>query len=240
MGELADILRNGAEKLGISLENQQVNMFMEYLYLLKEWNKKVNVTAITGDKEIIIKHFLDSLTCAATGYLADGDKAIDIGTGGGFPGLPLKIVFPGLKITLVDALRKRINFLSNVVKNLELEGVDLVHGRAENLGVKDGFREEFRFCFSRAVAHLAVLSEYCIPFLKVGGYFFALKGPSYREELEDSKGAIKVLGGELREIKEFVLPYTDIHHYILIVEKIKATPSKYPRKAGKPEKNPIK
>jgi len=239
MEDVLRLLEQGAREIGISLNRQQVNMFSVYLRLLKEWNMKMNLTTITDEREIIVKHFLDSLTCAGAGNIVDGVRAVDIGTGAGFPGIPLKIVFPGIKLTLVDSLNKRVNFLKEVICKLGLKDVDPIHARAEDLGVKEEYREQYQLCFSRAVSHLSVLSEYCLPFLKAGGFFLGLKGPGYKEELKEASNAINILGGELCDIKEFVLPGTDILHYVLVIKKVKPTPSKYPRKPGKAEKKPI-
>ncbi len=234
------LLEEGALEIGVPVNQQQADMFIEYLKLINIWNQRINLTAITNEREIIIKHFLDSLTCAATGYVRNGDKAVDVGTGAGFPGIPLKIIFPGMELTLVDALKKRIIFLEEVISRLELEDVQPLHARAEDLGTQEGYREAYQVCFSRAVSHLPELCEFCLPFLKEGGFFLAQKGPGYREELKEAGKAIDILGGEIWDIKEYALPGTDIVHYVLVIKKIKATPSKYPRKAGKAKKKPIK
>lgn len=240
MEGIVNLLEEGAREQGILLNKKQVDMFIEYLELLKKWNQKMNLTAITDEKEIVIKHFLDSLTCAGTEYVTDGVNAIDIGTGAGFPGIPLKIVFPDMKFTLVDSLNKRVNFLKEVISKLELRDIYPLHIRAEDLGINEEYREGYQLCFSRAVSHLSILCEYCLPFVKLGGFFLAFKGPGYREELREAEKAIDMLGGELCDVKEFSLPGTNIFHYVLVIKKIKPTPSKYPRKAGKPEKKPIK
>lgn len=233
------ILLEGIPELNIELNFQQKNMFIKYKELLKEWNQKINITAIRDDQEIDIKHFLDSLTPQMT-QLFHGDKRIiDIGTGGGFPGLPLKIINPDLKVTLLDSLNKRIVFLDEVIKLLDLKQVTAIHGRAEELGRTGEFREKYDICISRAVASLDTLTEYCMPFVREGGHFIAMKGPDVEEELEESKKAIKTLGGRIKEVKKIRLPKSDILHSLIVIEKIKKTPRKYPRGGGKPKKNPL-
>lgn len=210
-----------------------------YKDLMLEWNKKINLTTITDLEEVDIKHFLDSATCLATGYIKDGDNIIDVGTGAGFPGVPIKILKENVSITLLDSLNKRIKYLEEVVSKTKLKDVTLLHSRAEDAGMSKQHREKYDIVLSRAVATMNVLCEYCIPFVKVGGYFICQKGPSYKEELDNADIAIRTLGGSLKEVQSYNLPYSDITHYIIIIEKIKITPTKYPRKAGKPSSNPI-
>jgi 16S rRNA (guanine527-N7)-methyltransferase len=235
----AELLIKGAAELGITVTGMQAARMIEYMEILIEWNKRINLTAITGERDIILRHFLDSLTCAATGYVGNGCKAIDVGTGAGFPGIPLKIIYPGLNITLLDSLRKRVTFLEHLSTQLGLEGAVPIHGRAEDLARDTEHREEYQLCFSRAVAPLSVVSEYCLPFVKPGGVFLAMKGPGYLEEADQAGRAIDLLGGQLSRVLEFRLPFTDIIHYILVIEKVKATGSEYPRKAGRPTKKPL-
>lgn len=233
------LLLKGASSLGINLGDLEIERFIKYKDLLKEWNTKINITAITDDDEIDIKHFLDSLTPFATELFNGNKKVIDIGTGGGFPGLPLKIINTDLDMTLLDSLNKRIIFLNQVIAELGLDGIEAIHGRAEELSIKPNFREGFDICVSRAVASLDTLSEYCIPFVKVGGYFVSMKGLDMDEELQLSKNAIKTLGGKLVDKKLVQIPESDIIHSLIIIEKIRETPTKYPRGGGKPRKNPL-
>lgn len=210
----------------------------KYKELLLEWNEKINITRITEEDEVYVKHFLDSMSLFKTKYL-DGKKSlIDIGTGGGFPGLVLKIYNKDLDVTLLDSLNKRLIFLDEVIKELNLKDVRTVHGRAEELGRNSDYREHFDIATSRAVANLSTLLEYDLPFVKVGGYFISMKGPEYKEEIEGAKNALKLLGGELEEVVEIKLPM-DITHYLLIIKKTKKTPDKYPRGGGKPKNKPL-
>ena len=232
-------LRRGIEKLNIKLNDDQINSFILYKELLKEWNEKINLTSITDDIEIDIKHFLDSLTPAVTNMFDGNKKIIDVGTGGGFPGLPLKIYNKELDVTLLDSLNKRIIFLNEVINSLELKRINAIHGRAEELGRKEEYREQYDICISRAVASLDTLSEYCMPFVKKGGYFISMKGPDVDEEIIQSEKGIKILGGKVVDKKIFTLPESDINHSLIIIEKIKETPTKYPRAGGKPKKDPL-
>jgi 16S rRNA (guanine527-N7)-methyltransferase len=234
------LLREGAHQLGLTVTDEQVERLLRYMELLAQWNTKQNLTAITTEEDIITKHFLDSLTCVVAGYIRNGGKAIDVGTGAGFPGIPIKIVRPGLDITLLDSLNKRIAFLKHVIGELGLKGAVPLHGRAEDVARDAEHREKYPLCFSRAVAHLGVVSEYCLPFVETGGFFLAMKGPGYSEEVKEAKKAIEILGGETVEIKAFNIPFTDITHYIIVIEKLRFTGSEYPRKAGKPAKKPLR
>ena len=232
------LLRDCCEQMGVSLGEKETEQFMTYLSLLLEWNEKMNLTAITDDREIILKHFVDCLALCS-GADMSGKKIIDVGTGAGFPGVPVKIACPDIDITLLDSLNKRITFLNELTKALELEKTDCVHMRAEDGGNDKGLRESFDMCISRAVANLAVLCEYCLPFVRVGGMFISMKGPDVSQEISEAEKAIKVLGGEISEIKKVSIPETDINHSLIIIKKIRSTPSKYPRKAGKVKKEPI-
>lgn len=234
-----EIFKEGLEELDIMLENDKTDKFKIYKELLKEWNDKINITAIREDREIDIKHFLDSLTVLTAGYIKDGDKLIDIGTGGGFPGLPIKIVNENINVTLLDSLNKRIKFLNEVINELGLEGIETIHGRAEDYGVDSDYREKFDISVSRAVASLNVLSEYCLPFVKVGGHFLAMKGPEVSQEVETSKNAIRKLGGEIKDIFELKLPFIDNKRTIVVIKKIQKTPTQYPRKSGTPTRKPL-
>ena len=235
-----DIMLEGFKELNIDFTSEQANKFEIYKNLIQEWNENINLTAITEDNEMAIKHFIDSASCFKSGKLSGELSMIDVGTGAGFPGIPLKIINENIKLTLLDSLNKRINFLQIVAENLELENIEFCHGRAEDFGQDEDYREQFDICVSRAVANLAVLTEYCLPFIKVGGYFIAQKGPKKDEELEVAKKAIEVLGGEIESVLEVKIPFSDITHSIVLIKKVSETPKQYPRKAGKPTKKPIK
>lgn len=226
------------EKIDIKFTEEQLNQFYEYMNLLLEWNEKINLTAITAPNEVILKHFIDSLTINK--YIKENSTLADVGTGAGFPGIPLKILRPDLKITLVDSLNKRINFLNEVINKLNLVNIETVHSRIEDFGKDKKYRESFDFVTARAVANLAVLSEYLLPIAKVGGQCVCMKGSSVEEELSNGKNAIKVLGGNIKNIDEFVLPDSDMSRNVIIIDKIKNTSNKYPRKAGIPVKEPLK
>ncbi len=232
-------LEDGFKQLNIPYSLEVENKFIKYRDLLKEWNQKINITSIEDDEEIYVKHFLDSILLMSVEGMSGSKSIIDVGTGGGFPGYPLKVVNDGYKVTLLDSLRKRIDFLDEVAKELELKDVELIHGRAEDFGQNKNYREKFDICVSRAVAPLNVLSEYCIPFVKVGGYFAAYKSENISPEISDSENAIKKLGGKIKEVKEISLPGTDIVRKIIVIEKCGSTDSKYPRRAGKPSKEPL-
>ena len=235
-----DRLKRLSTSMGLELTDEMLHDFTVYKEMLKEGNEKINITSITEDEEIDKKHFVDSLSPALTGIF-DGDKEIiDIGTGGGFPGLPLKIRNRNLKVTLLDSLNKRIIFLDQVINKLGLENIVAVHGRAEELGLKPDYREKYDVCVSRAVASLDTLSEYCMPFVKVGGYFISMKGPEVDDEVKESTKAIETLGGQVEEIKHVQIPESDIVHSLVVIRKIRNTPKKYPRAGGKPKKSPIK
>lgn len=237
MGKLINTLRDGFSKIEINFQDYQLEQFNQYFELLVEWNKKFNLTSITEEKDVAIKHFIDSVLPAK--YYPLGQRVIDVGTGAGFPGIPLKILFPEIELVLLDSLQKRINFLSHVISILGLDKVEVIHGRAEDFGSNKIYRESFTYSCSRAVAKLSVLSEYCLPFIKVGGLFLAYKGPGAGNELEQGNKAIEILGGLVKEIKSFNLPITGEERNIIIIEKVKKTPAIYPRKAGTPEKKPL-
>lgn len=238
--DYVDLLIEGAKIYGLEFNDTQVKQFMRYKELLKEWNEKINLTAITDDEGIIKKHFIDSISILSSGVIKDNISVIDVGTGAGFPGIPIKIIMPSVRVVLLDSLNKRINFLNTVISELGLSGIEAVHGRAEDFARKDNFRESFDIATARAVANLAVLSEYCIPYVKVGGHFVALKGPAAQEELNESKNAIGTLGGKFIKVIETKIPEEELKHNLVIVEKINKTLDKYPRKAGQIEKKPIK
>lgn len=234
-----ETLVKGVSNLEIELTVEQLNKFGIYKELLKEWNEKINITTITDDVEIDQKHFLDSLTPLMTNLFNGSKRIIDIGTGGGFPGVPLKIAKDELSVDLLDSLNKRIIFLNEVIAKLGLKNIRAIHGRAEELSMRGDYREAYDICVSRAVASLNTLSEYCIPFVKVGGYFVSMKGPEFQDELSSSSNAIKILGGKVVDTMTITIPQSNINHSIIIIEKIKQTPTKYPRGGGKPRKNPL-
>lgn len=234
---MRQLIKNGAEKINIKLDDNQLEQLEKYASLLAEWNEKINLTAITDREGIALKHFLDSLTAINTGYVEG--RVIDVGTGAGFPGLVLKIARPEIELTLLDSLMKRINFLKTVGGELGIEGVEYVHSRAEDCGHNHAYRAGFDTVVSRAVANMTTLSEWCIPLLKVGGHFLALKGPLADEELKNARRAISILGGEVERVMEVSIPYTDLAHKIIIVKKVRQTPIKYPRKPAIAAKNPI-
>lgn len=233
----------GLEQLSITLSVEQKQQFLTYYEYLVEKNKVMNLTAITEYEEVITKHFLDSLAVVKTSCFKPeklaGKRLIDIGTGAGFPGIPLKIAFPELEILLLDSLNKRINFLNEVTEMLGLTKINTVHGRAEDYAKQKGYRESFDFCVSRAVANLSTLSEYCIPFVKQGGCFISYKSGSVDQELIQAEKAVKILGGQREEVVRFSLADTDMDRSFVVIRKAKPTPKKYPRKAGLPSKEPL-
>lgn len=248
---------------GICLSKEQVEKFVEYYELLIEWNSFMNLTAITDFDDVILKHFVDSLAicqgnmfkckfqlCNEKEFLKNADdfkitnckefnSMIDIGTGAGFPGIPLKIAFPEMRITLLDSLNKRVVFLNTVIDRLNLKNIETIHGRAEDLARKQDYRNQYDFCVSRAVANLSTLVELCIPFVKKGGYFISYKSEKVKEELSTGKKVIEILGGKIENVLEYQLPDSDINRSLLWIKKDKNTPMKYPRKAGTPAKKPL-
>lgn len=227
------------EKLNIHLNEKQMYQFMQYYEMLIETNKVMNLTAITEYDEVVDKHFVDSLSLIQAIDLNQPLKVIDVGTGAGFPGIPLKIAFPQLKIVLLDSLNKRINFLNRVIETLKLTDMETIHGRAEDFGRNPRYREQFDLCVSRAVANLSTLSEYCLPFVQIGGRFISYKSGRIQEEMEASRKAVTLLGGHIDECLSYILADTDIERSLVIIEKVKSTKKAYPRKAGKPSKEPL-
>lgn len=227
-------------KFGITLNDIQKEQFEKYYNMLVEWNKVMNLTGITEHSEVNLKHFTDSLAIARVVDMSKVSTLIDIGTGAGFPGLPIKIVYPDIKVTLLDSLNKRIKFLDAVTEELGLSDVQTLHGRAEDYAKNKEFREKFDICVSRAVANLSTLSEYCIPFIHNDGCFISYKSGASDEEIMESEKAVSVLGGKIELIDKFQLPDTDMGRSLIKIRKIKKTPVKYPRKAGIPSKEPIK
>lgn len=224
----------------ICLNGEQIDRFNQYYSMLVEWNKVMNLTGITEYQEVCLKHFTDSLTIARVLDMENVSALIDIGTGAGFPGIPIKIAFPHIDVVLLDSLNKRIRFLDAVCDNLGLKSVKTLHGRAEDYAKNSMYREQFDVCASRAVANLSTLSEYCIPFVKKGGYFVSYKSGNSDEEIRESENAVKILGGKIEEADRFMLPGTDIGRTLIKISKISNTPKKYPRKAGIPSKEPLK
>lgn len=237
---MSNVLTKKVKNLSIVLNDKQIQQFEQYYNILVEWNKLMNLTAITEYEEVVEKHFLDSLTIVNAINVEKIETLIDVGTGAGFPGIPLKIAFPHLKVTLLDSLNKRIKFLNEVIDLLELDDIKAIHGRAEDYAKQAEYREQYDICVSRAVANLATLSEYCLPYVKVDGLFVPYKSGEIDEELKSSEKAVSILGGKVEEVVKFQLPGTDIGRSFVKIHKIKETKKKYPRKAGMPTKEPLK
>ena len=237
--EKLEYIKDEFEKIQISLTAQQTEQFYKYYELLTEKNKVMNLTAITEFQDVVRKHFIDSLMVKEVLVLKENASLIDVGTGAGFPGIPLKIVYPHLELVLLDSLNKRVQFLNDVINQLKLQKISAVHGRAEDIAKRLDYREQFDYCVSRAVANLASLSEYCLPFVKVGGSFIAYKSEKVEEEIKSAARAIELLGGQISVKKEFMIPGTELYRCILNIWKKSGTPGKYRRKAGKPLKEPL-
>ena len=235
-----NVLTEKVKELSIVLNDKQIQQFEQYYNILVEWNKVMNLTAITEYEEVVEKHFFDSLTIVNAIHVEKIETLIDVGTGAGFPGIPLKIVFPELEVVLLDSLNKRIKFLNEVIDLLELNDIKAIHGRAEDYAKQAEYREQYDICVSRAVANLATLSEYCLPYVKVDGLFVPYKSGEIDEELKSSEKAVSILGGKVEEVVKFQLPGTDIGRSFVKIHKIKETKKKYPRKAGMPTKEPLK
>ena len=242
MEKQLEIFEKDLKQLHLELSKKQILQFISYYELLIDWNSRMNLTAITEFEDVLKKHFIDSLSLiSAVSNLAQKQyDLIDVGTGAGFPGIPLKIAFPNLKITLLDSLNKRIQFLNEVICKLELQDIEAVHGRAEDFAKPDQFRERFDLCVSRAVANLSTLSELCLPFVKIGGSFISYKSEKIEEEAKNAKAAIFLLGGKVTDQVDFTLPNSDLYRNLFCIEKVNGTPKKYPRKAGLPAKDPLK
>jgi 16S rRNA (guanine527-N7)-methyltransferase len=239
--EFRKLMEEKLEEFSLNLCPGQIDQFYAYYELLIEWNKVMNLTSIVEMEDVVVKHFIDSLSLVkvisreAMGAM----KVLDLGTGAGFPGIPLKIAFPDMRITLLDSLNKRIKFLNEVIGKLELSGVDAVHGRAEDYGRDSSYRETYDLCVSRAVAKLSTLLEYCTPFVKTGGYFISYKSEKAEEEIRQAKGALKLLGCRVETVEEFQLSGSDIGRTLIKIRKTEGTSKKYPRKAGLPSKEPL-
>lgn len=231
-------LKEISKEINVNLSEEQLNKFKKYMDLLLEWNEKINLTAITEEDEVILKHFVDSLTVLK--YIDDGASIVDVGTGAGFPGIPVSIAKDNINVTLVDSLNKRINFLEEVISDIDLKTIKAIHSRAEDFGQNKEYREMYDISVSRAVANLSVLVEYLLPLVKVGGKCICMKGSEVEEEITNAKFAIKELGGKIELVDEFCLPGTDIKRNIIVIRKEKETPKKYPRKSGTPSKQPLK
>ena len=231
------LLFDGASKLNITLNDEQIDQYMTYMDMLIQTNKSLNLTAITEPDEVITKHFLDSIT--ACRFIPQGASVIDVGCGAGFPGLPVKIARDDISLTLLDSLAKRLSFIENVLAANGIKNALCVHARAEDGARDKAHREKYDVALSRAVANMAVLCEYCLPYVKVGGTFLALKGPAAPEELQTAEKAIKALGGEIALVSEAQVPFTDLLHKIVVIKKVRPCPKEYPRKAGTPSKKPI-
>jgi len=235
-----DLMNAACENIGLSFDEDKYNKFMQYKDMIQEWNQKINLTAITEDSEIIKKHFIDSIKIFKYENLKNAKRIIDVGTGGGFPGIPMKIMFPDMEVVLLDSLNKRINFLNEVIGKLGLEKATTIHGRAEDFAREPIYRESFDVVVSRAVANLTTLSELCIPYVKVGGSFVAMKGPAIDEEIKEAQKAIGILGGKISSLIEVEIEESDLNHNLVIINKGRNTPKDYPRKPGMASKKPIK
>ena len=233
------ILEQKLGELGIKQDQNQLERFHKFYQLLIEWNKVMNLTGITEYEDVVEKHFVDSLSIIKAIDLSRIHTVIDVGTGAGFPGIPLKIAFPHLRVVLLDSLNKRIKFLDEVISQLGLTEIRTIHGRAEEYARKEEYREQFDLCVSRAVANLSTLSEYCLPYIQVGGIFIPYKSGEIDDEVEQSKKAVRILGGNIKEVMKFELPGTDIHRSFVLIHKEQHTQKKYPRKAGIPAKEPL-
>lgn len=234
-----DRLRDLLGKIEIEISDKQLKQFNDYFELLVEWNSFMNLTSITEKNDVIIKHFLDSLMVLKFTEV-NGKSFIDVGTGAGFPGIPLKIMCPDSNVVLLDSLNKRVTFLNEVINRLELTNIEALHYRAEDGAHEEFLREKFDFCFSRAVSNLSTLSEYCIPFVKVDGQFVSYKSSDSEEEINNSKNAIKILGAKISKVESFELPDSDFGRSFVFINKVESTKNKYPRKAGMPKNKPLK
>ena len=231
-------IQENSKVLGFNFSVEQLEKFYKYMNLLIEWNEKMNLTAITEPNDIILKHFIDSITINK--YIENNAKVVDVGTGAGFPGIPLSIIRTDLQITLVDSLNKRLIFLQEIKKELELKNIDIVHARVEEIGQNKNYRETFDIATSRAVANLSTLSEYLVPLVKIKGKCVCMKASDAEEEIKQAENAVNILGGKIVKVEKFNLPNSDIGRTIIIINKEKSTNGKYPRKPGTPSKEPLK
>lgn len=238
--EYFDIMHAASSDVNLPFNEETYNKFMQYKDMIKYWNEKINLTAIVEDEQIVKKHFIDCIKIFKFLPLKEAKSIIDIGTGAGFPGIPIKIIKPDINVVLLDSLNKRINFLNEVINKIELKNISTIHGRAEDFSRKIEYREKSDVAVSRAVANLAVLSELCIPYVKVGGYFVAMKGPSVEEEIKDGRNAVSILGGKIEDIIKIEIENSDLNHNLVVIKKVKETPKIYPRKAGTAVKKPLR
>ncbi|MDD5014945.1 MAG: 16S rRNA (guanine(527)-N(7))-methyltransferase RsmG [Atribacterota bacterium] len=237
-----NILINNAQKMGINLHKEQIKKFSRYLELLIQWNQKINLTSLKMPQEIIIKHFLDSISCikVINKYInIEGIRIIDVGTGAGFPGIPIKIICPSISLSLLEARKKKTKFLEKIIEEIYFQQIEILDGRAEAFGECPNYREKYDIALSRAVAPLNTLSEYCLPLVRVGGLFVAQKGRSYNEEIDKALKTVQFLGGELIGVENVRIPFINQERYLLVSKKIKGTPLRYPRKEGLPQKRPL-
>ncbi|WP_055071991.1 16S rRNA (guanine(527)-N(7))-methyltransferase RsmG [Clostridium massiliamazoniense] len=235
-----ELMKNASERVGMEFNEDKYKKFMLYKDLLKEWNEKINLTAITEDEDIVKKHFIDCINAFEAEQFKTAKTIIDVGTGAGFPGLPIAIMRDDVEVTLLDALNKRINFLNIVINSLGLKNIRTIHARAEEGSRQKELRQSFDIATSRAVANMSMLSEFCIPYVKTGGYFIALKGPNIEEELVDGRNAVKTLGGVIEEVKPVKIEETDLNHNLVIVKIIKGCGKTYPRNMGNIKRKPLK
>ena len=238
--EATDALKKALQTMGIETDDALIKKFTGYMNGVLEWNEKVNLTTITDREEFVLKHFIDSVICADYPEYAEADRIIDVGTGAGFPGVPLAIVSPEKNFYLMDSLNKRLKIIDALCTENDIKNVSTIHARAEELARDKAHREQYDLCVSRAVANMAVLAEYCLPFIRMGGYLMAYKGPDAAAEVNEAEKALYLLGGRVEEIRDGNLKEFGIDHKVVIIKKIKNTPSKYPRKAGTPAKEPLK
>lgn len=236
--EEKNLLISTLDQLNIGIGDKQADALLSFMEILLEANKHINLTSITEREDFILKHIVDSLIMLSKNHVKEGMDVLDLGTGGGFPGIPLKILYPEIQITLVDSVGKKLKFIDDAAQNLGLE-VELVHERAENLGRNRKYREKYDIVISRAVANMQTLSELCLPLVKVEGLMIASKGPKYNEELDGAKNAITILGGQVKSIEDCTIPIAGLERHVIIIEKTNATPTAYPRKPGMPNKNPL-
>ncbi|RBP62101.1 16S rRNA m(7)G-527 methyltransferase [Alkalibaculum bacchi] len=237
MGE-KNVLISTLNQLNIQIKDEQADALLSFMDILLEANKHINLTSITEPEDFILKHIVDSLIMLSRDYVKEGIKVLDLGTGGGFPGIPLKILYPEIQITLVDSVGKKLKFIDDAARNLGIK-VELVHERAENLGKNKKYREKYDIVISRAVANMQTLSELCLPLVKVDGLMIASKGPKYNEELDAAKNAMKILGGQVKSIEDCTIPIAELERHVIVIQKTNATPAAYPRKPGMPNKNPL-
>jgi 16S rRNA (guanine527-N7)-methyltransferase len=234
------LLTEALDDMGLCYDEEKLCLFQSYMERILDWNEKVNLTSITDRREFIKKHYVDSIALCGFPQMKGATEIIDVGTGAGFPGIPLAILYPDKKFLLMDSLNKRIKIIEEISKEIGLKNVEFIHGRAEELAQNKMYREHFDLCVSRAVANLAVLTEYCLPFVKIGGWFAPYKTGTAEEELRESLQAIKLLGGKMEENQKLNIKGYDLDHRILFIKKVNKTPAKYPRKAGTPAKEPLK